>query len=67
MLDELKLQRLKREFIPNSVTSLKRDLRLTKLPRRIECFDISNIQVPILLQVWLCFDGKPKSIIENLR
>src|SRR4030095_12528132 len=39
MLDELKLQRLKREFIPNSITALKRDLRLTRLPRRIECYD----------------------------
>ncbi|HEY3251313.1 MAG TPA: excinuclease ABC subunit UvrC, partial [Ignavibacteria bacterium] len=44
LLDELKLQRLKREFIPNSITALKRDLRLTKLPRRIECYDISHVQ-----------------------
>ncbi len=61
MLDELKLQRLKREFIPNSVTSLKRDLRLTKLPRRIECFDISNIQGTDTVASMVVFiDGKPK-------
>ena len=61
MLDELKLQRLKREFIPNSVTSLKRDLRLTKLPRRIECFDISNIQGTDTVASMVVFeDGRPK-------
>ena len=61
MLDELKLQRLKREFIPNSVTSLKRDLRLTKLPRRIECFDISNIQgTDTVASMVVFYDGKPK-------
>ncbi len=61
MLDELKLQRLKREFIPNSVTSLKRDLRLTKLPRRIECYDISNIQGTDTVASMVVFiDGRPK-------
>jgi excinuclease ABC subunit C len=61
MLDELKLQRLKREFIPHSVTSLKRDLRLTKLPRRIECFDISNIQgTDTVASMVVFFDGRPK-------
>ncbi len=61
MLDELKLQRLKREFIPHSVTALKRDLRLTKLPRRIECFDISNIQgTDTVASMVVFFDGKPR-------
>lgn len=61
MLDELKLQRMKREFIPNSVTALKRDLRLTKLPRRIECFDISNIQgTDTVASMVVFYDGKPK-------
>ena len=61
MLDELKLQRLKREFIPNSVSSLKRDLRLTKLPRKIECFDISNIQgTDTVASMVVFYDGKPK-------
>ncbi len=61
LLDELKLQRLKREFIPNSITALKRDLRLTKLPRRIECFDISNIQGTDTVASMVVFeDGRPK-------
>jgi excinuclease ABC subunit C len=61
MLDELNLQRLKREFIPHSVTALKRDLRLTKLPRRIECFDISNIQgTDTVASMVVFYDGKPK-------
>lgn len=44
MLEELKLAKLKREFIAPSLNALKQDLKLDKLPRRIECFDISNIQ-----------------------
>lgn len=61
MLDELKLQRMKREFIPNSITSLKRDLRLTKLPRRIECYDISHIQgTDTVASMVVFYDGKPK-------
>jgi excinuclease ABC subunit C len=45
LLDELRIQKMKKsDFIPHSVKSLQRDLRLPKLPRRIECFDISNIQ-----------------------
>ena len=45
LLDELKLQKMKRaDYIPHPVRSLQRDLRLKELPRRIECFDISNIQ-----------------------
>lgn len=45
LLDELEIQRLKRgELVPHSVKALQRDLRLRAAPRRIECFDISNIQ-----------------------
>jgi excinuclease ABC subunit C len=45
LLDELKIQKMKRsDFVPHSVKALQRDLRLPKPPRRIECFDISNIQ-----------------------
>ncbi len=40
MLDELRLAKLKREFVVPSVDALKRDLRLNRLPRRIECFDL---------------------------
>ncbi len=45
LVDELEIQRLKRgDYIPHSVKALQRDLRLASPPRRIECFDISNIQ-----------------------
>ena len=45
LLEELQLQKMKRgDFIPHSVQSLQRDLRLPAPPRRIECFDISNTQ-----------------------
>jgi len=61
LLDELILMRMKREFIPPSVESLKRDLRLTKLPRRIECYDISHIQgTDTVASMVVFFDGKPK-------
>jgi excinuclease ABC subunit C len=45
LLDEIKVQRLKRaDYVPHAVQRLQKDLRLPALPRRIECFDISNIQ-----------------------
>lgn len=44
-LGELLLQRLKaKDYTPHSVKALQRDLRLKKIPNRIEAFDISNIQ-----------------------
>lgn len=62
LLDELKLQKMKRaDFVPHAVKSLQRDLRLKKLPRRIECFDNSNIQGADPVASMVVFvDGKPK-------
>ena len=45
LLQELKLQRMKdKNFIPHSLKALQRDLHLPRPPKRIEAFDISNIQ-----------------------
>ncbi len=62
LIEEIKLQQLKaKEYVPHSVASLQRDLRLNKLPRRIECFDISNIQGSDPVASMVCFvNGKPK-------
>ncbi|MBI3112253.1 MAG: excinuclease ABC subunit C [Ignavibacteriales bacterium] len=62
LLEELELQRMKRgDFIPHSVQALQRDLRLKGLPRRIECFDISNTQGSDSVASMVVFvDAKPK-------
>ncbi len=62
LLDELKIQKMKRaDYVPHAVKSLQRDLRLPKLPRRIECFDNSNIQGSDPVASMVVFvDGKPK-------
>ncbi len=60
LLDELKVQKLKRA-VPKAVTSLQKDLKLPVAPRRMECFDISNIQGTDAVASMVCFvDGKPK-------
>jgi len=62
LLEELKIQKMKRaDFVPHSVKALQRDLRLDRLPRKIECFDISNIQGSDSVASMVVFvDGKPK-------
>ena len=62
LLDELLLQRSKRtDVIPFSVQALQRDLSLALPPRRIECFDISNIQGSDTVASMVTFvDGLPK-------
>jgi excinuclease ABC subunit C len=62
LLDELKLQRMKRsDMVPRPVQSLQRDLRLKDPPRRIECFDNSNFQGTDPVSSMVCFvDGKPR-------
>jgi excinuclease ABC subunit C len=61
-LDELEIQRMKRgDFVPHSLKSLQRDLRLENLPRKIECFDNSNIQGSDPVSSLVVFeDAKPK-------
>jgi excinuclease ABC subunit C len=62
LLDELKLQRMKaKDWVPHVLTSLQRDLRLENPPRRIECFDISNIQGTDPTGSMVCFiNGRAK-------
>ncbi len=62
MLKDIQLQRMKKEGnVPHVLTALKRDLHLKKLPRKIECFDISNIQGTDTVASLVVFvDGKPR-------
>jgi excinuclease ABC subunit C len=62
LLQELHLQKAKaREKAPHVVAALQRDLRLAKPPRRIEAFDISNIQGTDPVASMVCFvDGVAK-------
>ncbi len=61
-LKEIQLQRMKRDGnVPYVLAALKRDLRLDIVPKRIECFDISNIQGSDTVASMVVFeDGKPK-------
>lgn len=62
-LGERKLEKAKaeRDRIPQAVKDLKDALRLKRLPRRIECFDNSNIQGSDPVASMVCFvDAKPR-------
>ncbi len=61
-LKDIQLQRMKKDGnLPYVLQSLKRDLRLSSLPRKIECFDISNLQGTDTVASMVVFvDGKPK-------
>lgn len=61
-LKEIQLQRMKKEGnLPYPVKALQRDLRLKHLPKKIECFDISNLQGTDTVASMVVFvDGKPK-------
>ncbi|HEX7358206.1 MAG TPA: excinuclease ABC subunit UvrC [Ignavibacteriaceae bacterium] len=61
-LKEIQLQKMKNlGNISYSVSALQRDLHLKTLPRKIECFDISNLQGTDTVASMVVFeDGKPK-------
>jgi excinuclease ABC subunit C len=61
-LKEIQIQKMKNlGNVPYPLVALQRDLRLKNLPRKIECFDISNIQGSDSVASMVVFvDGKPK-------
>ncbi len=62
LLQELQVQKMKRkDHTPFSVRELQKHLNLEKPPRRIEGFDISNIQGKDAVASMVCFvDGRPR-------
>ena len=61
-LKEIQLQKMKSfGHVPYVLSALQRDLRLKDLPRKIECFDISNLQGTDTVASMVVFeDAKPK-------
>lgn len=61
-LKEIRIQKMKNlGNVPYVLSALQRDLRLKILPRKIECFDIANIQGSDSVASMVVFvDGKPK-------
>ncbi len=61
-LKEIQLHKMKNQgHTPYAVSALQRDLRLKELPKKIECFDISNLQGTDTVASLVVFeDGKPK-------
>lgn len=62
LLESLRLQRsMRKAEVPNAVSALQRDLNLGEPPRKIECFDISNIQGSDTVASMVVFqDGRPR-------
>ncbi len=63
LLNEWELEKIKADKgrVPHSVQALKRDLNLQRMPRRIECFDISNLQGAFTVASMVCFvDAQPR-------
>jgi len=63
LLKEWLLEKMKADQgrVPHSVQALKRDLNLHRMPRRIECFDISNFQGAYTVASLVCFvDAQPR-------
>ena len=60
LLEELQLQKMKSEdYLAKSVQALQKELRLPRPPKRIEAFDISNIQGTDAVASMVCFvNGK---------
>jgi len=63
LLNDMKLEKLKKDYTPRSLESLKRDLRLPKLPAIIECFDISHFAGRFVLKMLNLLNPD----IENLK
>ena len=57
----LEKEKAERDRIPHAVKELKEHLNLQRLPRRIECFDNSNLQGSDPVASMVCFvDAKPR-------
>lgn len=58
---KLEIEKANRDRIPHSVKELKEHLKLQRLPRRIECFDNSNLQGTDPVASMVCFvDARPR-------
>lgn len=57
----LEKEKSERDRIPHAIKELKEHLKLQRLPRRIECFDNSNLQGTDPVASMVCFvDAKPR-------